>query len=84
MTDPAATPPTITFIYLNWRDEIRERTVTPVRVWFGKTDWHPAEQWFIAAIDSETGKHRDFAVADVLSFEPERHRRDRTIRSGHD
>jgi predicted DNA-binding transcriptional regulator YafY len=74
---PAKAEPTISFIYRNWRGEIRERTVTPRRVWFGRTDWHPAEQWFIEAADSENGELRDFAVADILSFEPERYRRDR-------
>jgi predicted DNA-binding transcriptional regulator YafY len=69
--------PTVKFVYRNWRDEIRERTVTPLRVWYGRTDWHPAEQWFMEAIDSENGNKRDFALADILTFEPERFKRDR-------
>lgn len=69
--------PTVTFVYRNWREEIRERKVTPIRMWYGRTDWHPAEQWFMEAIDSENGNTRDFALADILTFEPERFKRDR-------
>jgi len=69
-----AAEPTLRFVYRNWRGEIRERRVRPLRVWFGKTDWHPVEQWFMEAIDDENGEKRDFAVSEILTFEPERHR----------
>lgn len=73
MTDPASkAEPTVRFIYRNWRGEIAERRVTPIRVWFGVTDWHPTEQWFLEAIDAENGNFRDFALAEILTFEPER------------
>ncbi len=51
--------------YTNWRGEYAVRRIIPVRVWFGSTDWHPAPQWMLTAIDVEKGAERDFAVADI-------------------
>jgi hypothetical protein len=40
-------------------------TNEPIRLWFGSTEWHPAEQWFIRALDIEKGEERDFALLDI-------------------
>lgn len=53
------------FVYKNWRGETSVRTVLPVKIWYGKTDWHPEEQWFMKAIDVEKGEERDFALIDI-------------------
>lgn len=53
------------FLYTNWRGETSIRTAVPVKIWYGKTDWHPDEQWFIKAIDVEKGEERDFALVDM-------------------
>jgi len=53
------------FKYKNWRGEISLRTVLPIEIWYGKTEWHPTEQWFIKAIDADKGEERDFALVDM-------------------
>lgn len=53
------------FQYKNWRGETSVRRVLPMKIWYGKTDWHPDEQWFIKAIDVEKGEERDFALTDM-------------------
>ncbi len=55
----------IQFLYKNWRGEISTRTALPIKIWYGTTEWHPAEQWFIKAIDIEKGEERDFALLDM-------------------
>lgn len=53
------------FVYRNWRGETSVRTAVPIKIWFGKTSWHPDEQWFMKAIDVEKGEERDFALIDI-------------------
>lgn len=53
------------FVYKNWHGEVSTRTALPIKIWYGKTDWHPTEQWFIKAIDVEKGEERDFALIDM-------------------
>lgn len=52
--------------YRNWRGEVAERVITPIRVWFGSTEWHPEPQWFLRAMDEEKGAERDFALRDFM------------------
>ena len=54
----------ITMTYRNWRGEVAQRTVRPVALWFGKTDWHPEPGWLLSAWDCDKGERRDFALAD--------------------
>lgn len=54
----------LTVTYRNWRGEVGERTITPIRVWFGATDWHPEPQWLLEAFDHDKGANRDFALKD--------------------
>lgn len=55
----------ICFQYKNWRGEVSLRKVLPLKMWFGSTDWHAGDQWFIKAIDLEKGEERDFALLDI-------------------
>lgn len=61
---------TIKMIYTNYRGETRQRHVRPERIWFGKTDWHPEDQWMMTADDMETGNQRDFALRDCQFSQP--------------
>ena len=54
----------ITMTYRNWRGEVAQRTIRPVALWFGKTDWHPEPGWLLNAWDCDKGERRDFALAD--------------------
>lgn len=54
----------VTLIYTNYRGEESERTITPQRVWYGSTEWHPEPQWLMTAFDHEKQANRDFALKD--------------------
>ena len=52
----------VTLTYTNWRGETAQRTLTPKRIWWGATDWHPEPQWLLTAFDAEKQAERDFAL----------------------
>ncbi|MBR7652707.1 MULTISPECIES: hypothetical protein [Brucella] len=53
--------------YTNYRGETAERNITPKRVWYGISDWHPEPQWFLTAFDHDKNADRDFALRDFGS-----------------
>lgn len=55
------------FVYSNYRGEISTRQVEPIKLWFGKTEWHPIPQWFLKAFDLEKKATRDFAMKDIVT-----------------
>lgn len=57
-------------IYTNYRGETAERTITPKRVWYGISDWHPEPQWFLTAFDHDKNADRDFALIDFGHPQP--------------
>ena len=52
--------------YTNWRGETADREIEPLRIWWGNTEWHPDNQWFMEAYDAEKGVMRDFALTDMV------------------
>ena len=58
----------LVFKYRNWQNAIGIRTVKPIKIWYGKTQWHPKSQWLLKALDSDKGEERDFAVKDIIKF----------------
>lgn len=62
------TPP-LEFEYVNWEGEKASRKVKPIEIWYGKTEWHPEEQWLLRAIDVEKDAERNFALKDIIKFE---------------
>lgn len=53
-------------LYTNWRGETAVRNIIPSRIWWGKTEWHPEEQWLITALDVDKNQTRDFAWKDMV------------------
>lgn len=66
--NPLKNPIFLRFLYKNWKGETRERSVQPIKIWFGKTEFHPEEQWFLKAKDLEKNEERDFALKDIIKF----------------
>lgn len=60
--------PALKFTYKNWEGETKDREVAPIKIWFGHTDYHKEDQWFLKAIDIEKNAERDFAVRDIIKF----------------
>lgn len=61
---------TVQFYYINWKKERSLRTVIPLLVWYGSTDWHPDPQELLKAYDCDKDQERDFAVADIEGWTP--------------
>jgi len=60
----------IRFEYLNHRGERGVRTLTPMRVWFGLTEWHPTSQWLLEGFDHDRSAVRNYAIADIITWLP--------------
>ena len=54
----------ISFFYKNYRGELSVRTVTPSRIFWGSTKYHPEPQWIMVAFDHDKFADRDFALKD--------------------
>jgi hypothetical protein len=55
---------TLELIYRNWKNEVEPRKIIPISLRYGTTEWHPKPQWLLKAIDTKTGKIREFALQD--------------------
>ncbi|MCK9308818.1 MAG: hypothetical protein M0P99_00925 [Candidatus Cloacimonetes bacterium] len=56
------------FIYKNWKDKISERSAIPIEIWYGHTNFHKENQWFLKALDTTIIAERDFAIKDIIKF----------------
>lgn len=56
----------LAFQYKNWRGEFAIRRVIPKKIWFGESEWHEGNQWFLQAFDIEKSEIRDFALLDMI------------------
>lgn len=50
--------------YTNHRGETATRTITPLRVRWGKTEHHPVEQWLLDCFDHDRDATRTYALDD--------------------
>lgn len=57
---------TFSAYYRNYRGEVSWRTITPMEIWYGTTEYHTQPQWFLKAQDHQKQAIRDFALADFL------------------
>lgn len=54
------------FAYKNWRGECGIRKVVPIRIFFGKNEFHNGkEQWFMEGWDVDKQAKRSFALNDT-------------------
>lgn len=60
--------PPLVFKYTNWEGKTAIREVEPIKIWYGKTEWHPKEGWLLKAIDLKRNVERDFAVKEIINF----------------
>lgn len=59
---------TVQIVYTNWKGETAERTIKPIELWYGATEYHPEAQWLLRAIDIEKDDERNFAMKDILEW----------------
>lgn len=55
--------------YTNHRGERRARLILPMALTFRSSEWHAGKQWILVAMDLETGSQREFAMANVHSWQ---------------
>lgn len=55
----------VKLLYKNWKGETKVRTVQPIEIWFGSTEYHEGEQWFMKVYDLDKNDYRDYAVNDI-------------------
>jgi len=60
----------VKIIYTNYKSETAERTIIPLELWFGSTEYHKEEQWLLKAFDLDKKAERNFAVKDIKSWAP--------------
>ena len=53
-------------VYKNWKGVVGHRKIRPINIWYGKTEYHPQEQWFINATDLDKSEERNFAIGDIM------------------
>lgn len=58
----------IKIFYKNWKGEEAWRTIEPINLWFGSTEWHPEKQWLLKAVDVEKNAERDFALCSIICW----------------
>lgn len=61
----------VSFLYKNWRGETKVYEVKPMHIWYGSTDFHKEEQFFLKAMDVTRNVERDFAINDILEVYPQ-------------
>lgn len=54
------------FVYTNWKGETCNRTVLPIKIWYGATEYHSERQWLMKAFDKDKQAERDFALKDMI------------------
>lgn len=60
----------IKFKYVNWQGETGIRTVKPIKLWFGTTEFHKGQHWFLKAFDLDKQAERDYAIEDIIKIYP--------------
>lgn len=54
--------------YVNWRKECTVRAIVPIKIYWGKTQWHPEEQWLLQVWDVNRGAYREYALRDIKAW----------------
>jgi predicted DNA-binding transcriptional regulator YafY len=59
---------TVRITYKNWRGVTLDRDIIPNSIFFGTTEWHPEQQWFLVAFDKDKKEVRYFAMKDISNW----------------
>lgn len=54
--------------YTNWRGESGTRVIVPIELFWGKTEYHPQEQWLLKVWDIDRADYRDYALTDITEW----------------
>lgn len=54
--------------YTNRKGESSDRVILPLEIWYGETKKYKDQQWFLKAINIDTGDERNFPLKGINSF----------------
>jgi predicted DNA-binding transcriptional regulator YafY len=58
----------IKVLYTNWRGETAIRSIVPIKVWFGSTNWHKVDGWLLDAYDLDRKAERCYSMKDIKAW----------------
>ena len=58
----------IKVVYKNWKGEVGLRTIIPLSIHHGKSDFHKDEQWLLKVWDIDKKDYRTYALRDILEW----------------
>jgi predicted DNA-binding transcriptional regulator YafY len=61
----------VQILYTNYKGETAVRSIFPLKIWYGSTNWHPQPQWLLDAIECKKKAKRTFALKDVKAWSVE-------------
>jgi len=63
--DEARPTQTLRFSYVNYRGSFSWRTVNPISVRWGTSEWYETPQWLLMCYDMDKKDRREFALANM-------------------
>lgn len=54
--------------YKNWKGEVAARTIIPLSIFYGSTEYHKEGQWLLKVWDMGKEDYRTYAVKDILEW----------------
>ena len=55
-------------MYKNWKGDIGIRSILPLRILYGKTDYYPREQWLLKVWDFDKDDYRTYALKNIMEW----------------
>lgn len=60
---------TVVISYTNYKGISSVRKIIPKEIYFGSNQWHKKPQWLLKAFDLDKNAERNFAMADIHSWQ---------------
>ncbi len=54
--------------YTNWRNETTLRRIIPLQAFYGKTSYHPQEQWLLRVWDLDREDYRAYSLKGIKEW----------------
>lgn len=58
----------IKVLYTNWRGETAVRSIMPLKIYFGSTEYYPKEQWLLEVFDLDRNAIRVYALQEIKQW----------------
>lgn len=58
----------IKVLYTNYRGQTAIRTIVPLRIYFGSTEYHSRQQWLLELWDIERAALRTYALKEISQW----------------